>query len=73
MLSRRENKQIKMFFGSLEELMPKEHFLRDLDNTVDFDVIPDIWREIPYLPIWMLSVKRSILADICRIMQIWMS
>ena len=28
-----------MFFGTLEELMPKEHFLRDLDNTVDFNFI----------------------------------
>ena len=39
MLSRKENKQTKMFFGTLEELMPKEHFLRDLDNTVDFNFI----------------------------------
>ncbi len=39
LLSRKENKQTKMFFGTLEELMPKEHFLRDLDNTVDFNFI----------------------------------
>lgn len=39
MLNRNENKQMKIFFGTLDELMPKEHFLRDLDNIVDFNFI----------------------------------
>lgn len=41
MLNRNENKQMKIFFGTLDELMPKEHFLRDLDNIVDFNFIYD--------------------------------
>ncbi len=28
-----------MFFGTMEEIMPKEHFLRDLDRLVDFNFI----------------------------------
>lgn len=39
MLNRNENKQMKIFFGTLDELMPKDHFLRDLDNIVDFNFI----------------------------------
>ena len=39
MLNRNENKQMKIFFGTLDELMPKEHFFRDLDNIVDFNFI----------------------------------
>ncbi len=30
---------MKLFSGTLEELMPKDHFLRDLDRLVDFDFI----------------------------------
>ena len=36
MLKRNENRQMKMFMGSIEDLMPKEHFLRDLDKLIDF-------------------------------------
>ena len=32
MLKRSESKQMKMSFVTLEELMPQEHFLRDLDK-----------------------------------------
>ena len=32
-------KQMKLFSGTLEELMPKEHFPRDLDRFVDFDFV----------------------------------
>ena len=39
MLKRAESKQMKMSFVTLEELMPQEHFLRDLDRLVDFDFI----------------------------------
>lgn len=28
-----------MFFGTIEDLMPKEHFLRDLDRLVDFEFV----------------------------------
>lgn len=41
MLKRSESKQMKMSFVTLEELMPQEHFLRDLDKFVDFDFIYD--------------------------------
>lgn len=39
MLKKDTEKQMKLFSGTLEELMPKEHFLRDLDRLVDFDFI----------------------------------
>ncbi len=41
MLKRNENRQMKIFIGSIEDLMPKEHFLRDLDKLVDFSFIYD--------------------------------
>lgn len=41
MLKKSENKQMKMSFVTLENLMPQEHFLRDLDRLVDFDFIYD--------------------------------
>lgn len=41
MLNRNENRQMKMCFVTLEELMPQEHFLRDLDRCVDFNFIYD--------------------------------
>lgn len=41
MLKRAESKQMKMSFVTLEELMPQEHFLRDLDRLVNFDFIYD--------------------------------
>ena len=41
MLNRNENKQMKMCLVTLEELMPQEHFLRDLDRCVDFSFIYD--------------------------------
>ena len=43
MLKRAESKQMKMSFVTLEELMPQEHFLRDLDRLVDFDFIYDTY------------------------------
>lgn len=41
MLNRNENRQMKMCFVTLEELMPQEHFLRDLDRCVDFTFVYD--------------------------------
>lgn len=41
MLNRNENRQMKMCFVTLNELMPQEHFLRDLDRCVDFNFIYD--------------------------------
>lgn len=41
MLNRNENRQMKMCFVTLDELMPQEHFLRDLDKCVDFSFIYD--------------------------------
>lgn len=39
MLKKDTEKQMKLFSGTLEELTPKEHFLRELDRLVDFDFI----------------------------------
>lgn len=41
MLNRHENRQMKMHFVTLEDLMPQEHFLRNLDRLVDFSFIYD--------------------------------
>ena len=41
MLNRNENRQMKMCLVTLDELMPHEHFLRDLDRCVDFNFIYD--------------------------------
>ena len=41
MLNRNENRQMKMCFVTLEELMPLEHFLRDLDRCIDFTFVYD--------------------------------
>lgn len=41
MLNRNENRQMKMHFVTLEDLMPQEHFLRDLERCVDFSFIYD--------------------------------
>ncbi|MBQ8349927.1 MAG: transposase [Ruminococcus sp.] len=41
MLNRNENRQMKMCLVTLDELMPQEHFLRDLDRCVDFSFIYD--------------------------------
>lgn len=41
MLKRYENRRTKIFCSTLEELMPKNHFLRDLDRLVDFTFIYD--------------------------------
>ena len=39
MLKRDGDKQLKMTFLTLEELMPEKHFLRDLERCVDFSFI----------------------------------
>lgn len=39
MLKKDNGSQQKMFFGTIEDLMPKEHFLRDLDKLVDFNFV----------------------------------
>lgn len=39
MLKKNKNKQQEIFSGTLDTLMTKEHFLRDLDKLVDFDFI----------------------------------
>lgn len=41
MLRIEEEKQLKMFCGSIEDLMPKEHFLRDLEKYVNFGFVYD--------------------------------
>ncbi len=41
MLNRNKNRQMKMHFVTLEELMPQEHFLRDLDRIIDFNFVYD--------------------------------
>lgn len=39
MLKRTNGHQMKMFFGTIEDLMPEDHFLRDLDELVDFSFV----------------------------------
>lgn len=39
MLKREAGIQQKMFYGTIEDLMPKEHFLRNLDKLVDFEFV----------------------------------
>lgn len=41
MLSTKEEKQLKIFCVSIEDLIPKEHFLRDLERYVDFGFVYD--------------------------------
>ncbi len=41
MLNRNKNRQMKMYFVTMEELMPQEHFLRDLEMAIDFSFIYD--------------------------------
>ena len=45
MLTQRENAQIKLHCITIEDLVPQDHFLRDLDATVDFSFIYDEVRE----------------------------
>lgn len=42
MMKRDGSKQLKMTFLTLEELMPESHFLRNLEQCVDFSFIYDI-------------------------------
>ena len=42
MLKRETSKQMKMTLLTLDELMPEKHFLRDLENTIDFSFIYDL-------------------------------
>ena len=42
MMRRDGSKQLKMTFLTLEELMPESHFLRNLEQCVDFSFIYDI-------------------------------
>ena len=39
MLTRRENMQIKMHCITIEELVPEDHFLRKLAETISFSFI----------------------------------
>jgi len=39
MLNKTGEKQIKMVCLTIEDLMPEDHFLRDLDKLVSFDFI----------------------------------
>jgi transposase len=41
MMTRRMGVQPKIQFYTIEDLMPKEHFLRDLYETIDFDFVYD--------------------------------
>ena len=45
MLTQRENAQIKLHCITIEDLVPKDHFLRNLDAMVDFSFIYDEVRE----------------------------
>ena len=42
MLKRETSKQMKMTLLTLDELMPEKHFLRDLENTIDFSFMYDL-------------------------------
>ena len=41
MLNRRENQQIKLHYVTMEDLVPKDHFLRKLEAAVDFSFVYD--------------------------------
>lgn len=41
MLTKHKGMQLKMHCCTIEELMPQDHFLRDLDKVVDFDFVYD--------------------------------
>ena len=43
MLNRSSGKQDKLIVTTLEQLMPEEHFLRDLERLVDFSFIYARW------------------------------
>ncbi len=49
MLTKRDEIQIKMHCVTLEDLVPQEHFLRKLENAVDFSFIYDEVRDL-YCP-----------------------
>ncbi|WP_243112504.1 MULTISPECIES: transposase [Acutalibacteraceae] len=49
MLTERDGIQIKMHCVTLEDLVPQEHFLRKLENAVDFSFIYDEVRDL-YCP-----------------------
>lgn len=46
MLTQRQSRQGKLILLTIEELIPKEHFLRKLDAAVDFSFIYDIVRPL---------------------------
>jgi len=46
MLTQRETQQIKMHCITIEDLVPKDHFLRKLDANMDFSFIYDEVREL---------------------------
>ena len=41
MITQNKEKQGKLVLTTLEELMPEEHFLRDLESLVDFTFVYD--------------------------------
>ena len=45
MMTRMENKQIRLHMVTIENLVPENHFLRKLDRLVDFSFIYDITRD----------------------------
>jgi len=46
MIKTEEGKQLRMFCGSIEDLMPKVHFLRNLEKYVDFRFVYDKIKEL---------------------------
>ena len=48
MMKRDGSKQLKMTFLTLEELMPESHFLRNLEQCVNFSFIYDIQLHLRY-------------------------
>lgn len=42
MLTRTDGHQMKLYYGTIDDLMPEDHFLRDLDRLVDFSFIYDL-------------------------------
>ena len=48
MLRKKEEKQRKIFSGRIEDLMPKKHFLRELEKAVDFGFIYEMGIQLVY-------------------------
>ncbi len=45
-MSKQEYKKDCMILSTLEELVPKEHLVRKLENCIDFKIIEELVKEL---------------------------